>query len=259
MEAATIQAGHGALDTFTQCGLGVIRGLLSPAEVDALVAETERLRSAPNARDPGHPRYRRRPGTDGADLIERIDPVADISAVFAALNRDARLLSLAEAALGEPVTVLKEKLVYKWPGEGGRGAHRDGPYLGVSGVPAADILTLLIALDRTTLENGTTEFFPGLRLVPRPAPAEEPRDVAAGALDGEWSLMPELDRGDVALFDGLLPHQSGPNGSAAPRRTYFVTFAPARYGRCRERYYAARLPGAQQAASPAGTAYASPS
>ena len=229
-----------AIDTFTQCGLGVMRGLLDGREIDALLDETRRLW---DVRDPdglGNLRYGLRPGPGGETVIERIDPVADISEPFAALNVDPRLTGLAQAALGEPVTVLKEKLIYKWPGTEGYEPHRDGPYLDVSGVPGCEMVTLLVALDATTHENGTTEFFPGLRLVPTPARVDEPRDLATAAIDGEWSLMPELDRGDVAFFDGLLPHQSGPNASDAPRRTYFLTYAPARYGDCRRRYYAER-------------------
>jgi len=240
MQLARNPDARNALDTFTQCGLGVIRNLFGTRELDALLAECDRLWKIQDPAGLCNLRYGMRPGPGGTVMIERIDPVADVSEAFEALNRDRRLVDLAEAALGEPATVLKEKLIYKWPGTGGYEAHRDGPYLDVSGVPGAEIVTMLVALDPTTLENGTTEFFPGLRLVPTAAPPEEPRDVAAAAIDGEWSLMPELARGDVAIFDGLLPHQSGPNCSDGPRRTYFLTCAPARYADCRDRYYAER-------------------
>jgi hypothetical protein len=240
MKTVVTRQAQSALDTFTQCGLGVVRRLFGAREVDAMVAETERLWRQQDAAAHRHPRYGVRPGPQGAPVVDRIDPVADLSDVFSELNRDPRLVGLAQAALGEPVTALKEKLIYKWPGTSGYEVHRDGPYLDLSGVPGTELVTLLVALDTTTIENGTTEFFPGLRLEPAPPSPTEPRDVAATAIDGEWSLMPELDRGDVAIFDGLVPHQSGPNVSDAPRRTYFVTFAPARYSDCRDRYYAER-------------------
>jgi hypothetical protein len=240
MDVATDLYTRTALDTFTQCGLGVLRSLIGEREVGGLLAECDRLWKVQDPAGLCNLRYGMRPGPGGTVVIERIDPVADVSEVFATLNRDPRLVDLAEAALGEPVTVLKEKLIYKWPGTGGYEAHRDGPYLDISGVPGSEIITLLVALDPTTIENGTTEFFPGLRLVPTASPPGEPRDVANSAIDGEWSLMPELARGDVAIFDGLLPHQSGPNGSDTPRRTYFLTFAPARYADCRAQYYAER-------------------
>ena len=95
-------------------------------------------------------------------MIDRIDPVADISKTFAAINGDQRFVSIAESGLGEAVTVMKEKLIYKWPGTQGFGPHRDQEYTTPrSGVPGSEVLTISISLDRATRAAGPTEFFPG--------------------------------------------------------------------------------------------------
>jgi ectoine hydroxylase-related dioxygenase (phytanoyl-CoA dioxygenase family) len=175
-------------------------------------------------------------------VIDRIDPVADISATFAALNREQRLISMAESGLGEPVTVMKEKLIYRWPGTQGFGAHRDQEYTTPkSGVPGSEVLTISISLDRATRAAGPTEFFPDLRNRATSAPAAEPRDVDESELHGVDSCMPETNPGDVILFDGQIPHRSDWNRSNHCRRIYMISYVPARYPDARRNYYAGRI------------------
>jgi len=44
--------------------------------------------------------------------------------------------------------------------------------------------------------------------------------------------------GDVAFFDSYVPHRSGPNLTAKPRRVLYVTYNRASEGDHRLRYYA---------------------
>jgi len=44
--------------------------------------------------------------------------------------------------------------------------------------------------------------------------------------------------GDVAFFDSYVPHRSGPNLTAEPRRVLYVTYNRASEGDHRLRYYA---------------------
>lgn len=55
------------------------------------------------------------------------------------------------------------------------------------------------------------------------------------------SLLPELQPGDAILFDGQVPHRSAPNHSSRSRRTYIISYVPARYPYARRNYYAGRL------------------
>jgi 2-aminoethylphosphonate dioxygenase len=237
--AATIEQ---AVVKFSDAGVAVIRELLTPAEVRTLLEECARLWELKEIWDTANLRCGIRKGLNGERLFERLDPVADISQKFADLNRDRRLVVAAEMSLGAPVIVLKEKLIYKWPGTSGYGAHRDEPYFGVAnGVPGAEMVTICVALDRMYGDNGAIKFYPGLRRQTLPAPPDEPRDVTEQALEGCGYVMPELEPGDVVLFDGLVPHSSDFNRSSIGRRTYMVTYASDRYPDCRKQYYANRL------------------
>ena len=44
--------------------------------------------------------------------------------------------------------------------------------------------------------------------------------------------------GDAIVFDAWVPHRSGPNRTAAPRRSYYLTYNPASAGDHRAEYYA---------------------
>jgi ectoine hydroxylase-related dioxygenase (phytanoyl-CoA dioxygenase family) len=221
-----------ALATYAEWGLGLVRGLFEPREIPALAAEADRLLAAATEGD----RYCYDRLPDNRRVVERIRPVADLSPAFAALKEDARLTGLAAAALGEPATVLADTLLIKWPGTGDRAAHRNGARLTAAGVPATDIVTVLLALDPLTVTHGTPEFFPGLRQVAPPVTADSKLRVASRTLDDEWSLMPALAAGDVTLFDALLPHRTGVNGGRSVRRLFALSFAPMRYAglRCLE-------------------------
>jgi phytanoyl-CoA dioxygenase PhyH len=54
-----------------------------------------------------------------------------------------------------------------------------------------------------------------------------------------WRAVP-LQPGDAVLLDGLAPHFSEANRSAAARRVLVASYAPAREGYSRDRYYGAR-------------------
>lgn len=220
-------------------GLCLIKNLLKKEEIEILQNESLRLWSELKDLSPNNLRVGIRKDQDGEERLERLDPLADISKVFEALNGNERVVGLAEKALGEPVTVLKEKLIYKWSGISGYGAHRDEPYFKVSknGPTGIEMVSVVIALDRADADNGAILFYPDLRFQQLSSPKEEPRDIDTTALEGKPYIMPKLDPGDIVLFDGIIPHSSSINTSNHSRRTYMITFIPKRYKGCREEYY----------------------
>lgn len=208
-----------AMRTFMQCGLGVARGLLGPAEIDTLVVESERLgQMASPTRDGNGTSLR----ASASPAAQRLDGVEKLSDAFAALNRDPRILDLAALALGVSPVFVASQLVCRWPGAEGYPARR-----GAGNVTEIATFHVLLALDNMTFENGTTEFFPGLRLDPGGPDTREPLYMAPELIADEWSLMPELDAGDAAVFEGGLPHRAGRNDGGWPSRSYLLTFASA--------------------------------
>lgn len=231
-----------ALVDYREHGVGLLRGLIPRAWVKALLEESDRLWEVFQTQGAANLRIGIRTEPSGKVVLERLDPVVDISPVFEKVNKYRDLVSLAEAGLCAPVTTMKEKLSYKWPGTPGFGLHRDGDYnTRRTGVPGREAMTVCVALDPVTRANGPIEFFPGLRFRSAPAPVDEPRDIDENIIRGLEPVCPELEPGDAVLFDGLVPHRSDRNTSDHPRRLYMITYVPARYTDARERYYAARV------------------
>jgi len=226
---------------FARSGCGTARKLLGPDEVDPLIKESMALWHRFRGGGASNLRIGIRLDRSGRPLLERLDPVSDISPLFHSLNGHASLLSIAELGLGGSVRVMKEKLIYKWPGTPGFGSHRDGQYnTPRTGIPGSEALTICLALARADQANGALELFPSLRTAVLAAPPKEPRDIAESELAGVESVMPVMEPGDAVIFDGQVPHRSGWNHSDAPRLTYMVTFVPERYASARDDYYNAR-------------------
>ena len=242
-----------AITDFRRDGFAVARGLFSRAEVAAFQAEAAHLWEVQQGLEAANLRVGLRKDPSGEIVLERLDPVADISKLFAALSKSDRLVTIAAMALGEPVTVLKDKIIYKWPGTTGYGLHRDEPYFGTSGVPGAELVSVSMALDPIRDDSGGIQFYPGQGRAQLAAPAEEPRDILPQELDGITPVVPKLSPGDLVFFDGLIPHCSDVNSGATSRRMYTATYAPARYRDCRERYYAVRWEEQKRERSIAGS------
>jgi ectoine hydroxylase-related dioxygenase (phytanoyl-CoA dioxygenase family) len=231
-----------ALRDFRAKRVAVVLRLLSQDGVAVLVAESERLWRVAESRGASDPRNGIRVQPSGEVRVDRLDPVADSSDEFAALNADPDVVSLAEAALGSPVVVMKEKLIYKRPGTIGFGLHRDADYnTARTGIPGGEMFSVCVALDAVTRATGPIELFPDLRDALTPRLADEPRDIDTSAIEGHASLLPELQPGDALIFDALVPHRSAPNRSNRLRRMYTMTFVPACYSHAREAYYASRV------------------
>ena len=231
-----------AIAGYRECGFGLIEHFFLPKEIAPLVAEAERLWLAQKEAGAENLRFGIRIDQSGQAVLNALDPVRDISKTFAALNQHPGLVAIAETALGGPVNVMKEKLIYKWPGTAGFGPHRDQSYTTPkSGVPGNEVITISIAIDPAPSAAGPTEFFPALTHHETAAALDEPRDLNEADLLNIESRMPETMPGDVILFDGQIPHRSGWNVSNASRRVYMISYVPARYPTAREKYYAGRI------------------
>ncbi|GAA0853381.1 phytanoyl-CoA dioxygenase family protein [Aliiglaciecola litoralis] len=229
-----------SISNFHASGYCISRGLFSQQEIFNFVAESQRLWELYQSSTSFDLRAGYRQAKTGKQVLERLDPVADISPIFANMNADNRLVHLAQEALAEEAIVMKEKLIFKWPGTSGYGVHRDEPYFASSGAKGSEMISISVALDTTTEQNGAIILYPESRLAELSAPKNEPRDIDIAKLNENHKLMPLLEAGDAILFDGLVPHCSDYNISNNARRTYMVTFVPARYASARQNYYRQR-------------------
>ena len=141
---------------------------------------------------------------------------------------------LAEAILGINPVLFQDTALIK-PAHIGceKPWHQDDAYFNV--LPKEDIAGIWIALDDATISNGCMHVFPGAHLRgPRQhvlGPVLVPGDdgdvvaddrgdcqIAAGRLPTETAVPIELPAGGGMIFNGLLPHQTPPNGTPQRRR-----------------------------------------
>jgi len=215
----------------------VVQGaLLDPAGVDALQAWAREVEAWPHGSHVwGH--YAEQ--TADGPRICRTENVSACHAGMASLVSGV-LQERASAALGEPAVAFKDKLNYKQPGGAGFGVHQDkAAYPGVDRV-----MSILVAIDDCRVESGCLWLADGVREV---LPTDE-RGVVRDDVTKELAwYAAELAAGDAVLIDGLAPHYSEANRSDEPRRVFIASYAPAREGYDRERYYRERGSHMQEA------------
>ena len=95
-------------------------------------------------------------------VLDRLDPIIDLSPLLKGLTEDPRLLDAVETAMGEPALLFKDKAIMKPPGAFGYGIHQDYSNWQELPVPPQFLLSALVALDSATAENGALKVYPGL-------------------------------------------------------------------------------------------------
>jgi ectoine hydroxylase-related dioxygenase (phytanoyl-CoA dioxygenase family) len=217
-------------------GYVVVPGRFARTEVAAWRRECERLWGLPGMADLRNLRVEPRGHLAGHPVIDRLDPVIDLSPLFSRLTTDRRILGAVASVLGEAATLLKCKLVAKRPGTKGYLMHQDHPYWMWLGLPPDHMLTVFVAIDPAEEVNGALELFPGLNHRRLPGPPDEPLDVDESAMDTTRGEIPRVEAGDLLLLHSLTPHRSAPNRSLQPRRALLPSYVAARYGELYARY-----------------------
>lgn len=149
------------------------------------------------------------------------------------------VLSVVSQLFGEEAVLFKEKINYKLPGGSGFAAHQDTPaYIGL----AEDHVSVMVAVDRSTLENGCLHVAPGVYKKDQIKLNE--RGILTPEEDAKLKYIPvECAPGDIVFFTGYIPHRSEANKSANGRRAAFLTYNPLSQGNYHEEYYRAKHEG----------------
>ena len=208
-------------------GYIALRGLFTKDDVRRWSDECDRLLKSEyvfknNIRTP----FRMNSG----DRPERIDPVVDISKVFASVVADPRITDVVGAIFRDRPLLFKDKLIFKAPGTDGYTMHQDQAYWQLC--PADDILSVSIQIDGANAANGCIELFPGYHgrlFTPAKMRAQmRPEDIAQ--LDLSTGKKIETQPGDVLIFHSLTPHRSERNLDTTSRRSIYLTYSAARNG-----------------------------
>jgi hypothetical protein len=222
------------LADYRRDGYLVCRGLFGPDEVATLRHATGEVQAWPE--QPGTWMvYGEKSLRDPEQrLINRIENFYPYHSGFKGLFDGDKLLGRVNDLFGEPSVLFKDKINFKLAGGDGFKPHQD-QQAGWS-TYASLFVTALVAVDEATTENGCLELAAGHHtrgLVGRewaPLTEEEMRDM-------RFAACPTAP-GDAVFFDSYVPHRSGPNLTAEPRRVLYVTYNRLREGDHRERYYA---------------------
>lgn len=231
---------QGELSEYREQGFVVRRSVFTAGEIAALSEECDRL-SGPSSGlvDPKNLRCRfMKHHATGDPLFEVFDPIVDVSLPFQLVASSARIVDMVESIYGRPASLFKEKLIFKPAGALGYDLHQDIPRYW-DGFPRT-FLTVLVAIDRATEENGCTQVYSGYHHdFLSPADRPDLYMLPMESVDASRRTLLLLEPGDVAIFDGLTPHRSDPNRSSAMRRGIYISYnALSEGGDQRARHYA---------------------
>ncbi len=218
---------------FDRDGYVVVPAMFDAAEITALKRWTSELLEAPEV--PGRHMVYGEPSLRDRTirLIQRVENFCPFHAAFDELL-NGKLRDDTAVLFGEPAVMFKDKINFKLPGGDGFKPHQD-QQAGWS-VYASLFITVMVAVDDATAENGCLEIAPGHHK--RGLLGPEWRPLSASDMVG-FELKPLSARaGDVVFFDSYVPHGSQPNLSDGPRRVLYVTYNRSREGDHRERYFA---------------------
>jgi 2-aminoethylphosphonate dioxygenase len=243
---------HIFVEEYRESGFRVLRGVFGFDEVGVLRGECDRLWATAGLFDVDNLRTHAM-GRDTGDAVDRLDPVIDLSAAFAALADHQRVRELASTVLGEEARLFKDKLIFKPPGFRGYGLHQDYTYW-QSLAPAEALATVIVAIDPATAENGAVEAFPGVRELL--TPPGQIRDVEDSQVDTSCGELLELRPGDVALLHPCTPHRSARNATASMRRHLLLSYGRSSAGDLYTLYHARTRRALLDALTPAARAKA---
>jgi ectoine hydroxylase len=215
-----------------------LEGLFTDAEIEAMVAELQRLRTAAEGIDPATLIIE----PDGREL-RSIFAIHEQSAVFSRLARDERLVSIARYLLGDDVYIHQSRLNYK-PGFFGKEFywHSDFETWHIEdGMPRMRALSMSIALTPNTEYNGPLLLIPGSHRSYVRCVGETPDDHYKQSLRKQEYGVPDpksLQRlfedggiasapgpaGKIVLFDCNTMHGSNSNISPLPRSNVFLVY-----------------------------------
>ena len=220
------------LSTFRRKGYVTLRQVFDADLVAHWDAECKRLLRLGVAHENNlrtHPYY----VTETLWVVDRMDPVIDISDVFKKLSTHELVLGVVRQIFEDNALLFKDRLIYKMLGVRGYQIHQD--YSWWQEFPE-DLVNVAIAIDGADAENGALELFPGHhKLLSTAGEMRHMTDAEAEQIDFSSGELMITEPGDMVIFHCMTPHRSGPNLSNRLRRQLYFTYSAARHGDLYER------------------------
>jgi ectoine hydroxylase-related dioxygenase (phytanoyl-CoA dioxygenase family) len=150
---------------------------------------------------------------------------------YGLMARDERLVGLAQSAVGKPVYLYSHKMTMKQPNEGGAWEwHQDFGYWYNYGCLAPEMMSIYIALDKATRENGCLQVLKGthnlgrLNHIREEGQTNVEQEHLEAALKRYEHVYVEMEAGDALVFHGNLLHRSDANRSDTYRWGYICSY-----------------------------------
>jgi ectoine hydroxylase-related dioxygenase (phytanoyl-CoA dioxygenase family) len=145
-------------------------------------------------------------------------------------------LNLIAKCFGKDVTLLKDKCNCKSPGKPGFPLHQDAAAGWEEKGYGNKHLTLALALEPVTLQNGALYFTPGVQKQGLLSPM---RERLSPEYLYKWHFTPvKMLPGDAVLFDSYTPHFSKENETNSSRKIMFLTYIDAKLGELAPKFFA---------------------
>jgi ectoine hydroxylase-related dioxygenase (phytanoyl-CoA dioxygenase family) len=166
--------------------------------------------------------------------IRKLEPISDLSPIFAELAFAASITDPVSAIFGEPVEVFEDKLNLKLPGGSPYPWHQDWNCCWRAHTD--ELITCFIYLDDADAENGCLQVIPGSHQGKKRYPFKPGGsfEVDPACIDPQKIVSVPLKAGEMIFFDAYLLHYSDLNYSQTPRRAIIYTYNPARLGKINE-------------------------
>lgn len=223
-------------EQFHEDGYAIIRGLFDPQEM-AEIQEAARAIYAEGLTHPSSYRHKNLyfdviDDPDGGHVVLQAHWFAWINETLDRYRRDPKVFGVLQPLLGDDIKQIANQIHWKPPGARLTGFRfhqdlrfRDKNALG--GDPFGNSVTLGLAIDRTTAENGALQVFPGSHklgylglsddggVLMKGTTAEE--ELRRVGLDPDSVVTCELEPGDAVMWSLLTVHGSGANRSSYDR------------------------------------------
>jgi ectoine hydroxylase-related dioxygenase (phytanoyl-CoA dioxygenase family) len=168
----------------------------------------------------------------GRPELFQVEYFLEHAPVIRSIAADERLNTLLALLLNDRPVLFSDKLTFKEPGSTAVGAHQDAVWFGWE-LFARPVVTVLIAVEKATRDNGCFQFAVGGHLRGRMG------NICRKNVDPDLEYLSfEMSPGDVILYDGYLPHRTGKNTTTTSRKAILLSFNGAAGGDQRHRYIA---------------------
>jgi ectoine hydroxylase-related dioxygenase (phytanoyl-CoA dioxygenase family) len=163
-------------------------------------------------------------------VIRKLEPVSDLSPVFAEYASHPGIVDPLRQIFGDDVRLFEDKLNLKLPGGSPYPWHLD---LACCWRAHTDeLITCFIYLDDADATMGCLQVIPGSQQGKPILPFKDGGhfEIDPAAVESENAVPVPLPAGGMIYFDPYLLHFSDFNTTSRPRRTIIYTFNPARLG-----------------------------